>query len=138
MKKPLTILAAFGCSLLAGCDPNDGHPNTGHTISITDSLETDQSKDFVITWTLEAPKVGRPIEDRIDDPQLTYLIDSGAWQSEPIKITRMSDSEIKLIGRVDQAKLAGHKQIQCYIEYTFDNNREGKAKRKDPRTIAIK
>jgi len=138
MKIHLTTLTTLGYFLLAGCDPNGGQPNTGHQLSISDSLETNQSRDFVITWTLDAPTVARAIEDRIDDPQLKYSIDSGPWQSKRMTIMRITDSKIRLEGRVDQAKLVGHKQIQCYLEYTFDNNREGQTKRKDPRTIEIK
>jgi hypothetical protein len=137
MKNLLTKLIALGCFVLTGCDPNSGNSNTGHQLSITDSLVTDQSKDFVITWTLEAPKMARAIEDRIEDLQFNYSIDSGAWQSERITITRMTDSKINLVGRVDRAKLAGHKKIRCFLEYTFDGNREGDATRNNPRTIEI-
>ena len=92
------------------------------------------SQDFVITWILQSPKSYRSISNRIKDAKIQYSIDSGAWQSKPLTISKIDDSTIQIIGRIDQFELANHKQIQCFIQYVFD----GTQQKHDPRTIEIK
>lgn len=120
------------CFALTSCNPN-----TGHSLATNDSLEIDDSEDWTPTWTLEAPKVTRGIEDRISEAQLHYTIDSGVWQSAPLLATKETDTRIQLVATIDRAQLTGHRRIQCFTEYVFDGTQEGGHGRKDPRVIQI-
>jgi hypothetical protein len=132
MKTSALLSVVMWSFLLAGCTPN-----TGHSLSTNDSLEVDSSKDWIVTWTLEAPIVGRRIEKRISDAKLLYSIDSGAWLSAPLVVTKESDSRLRLVATIDRGKLTGHGQILCYPEYVFDGNLEGSHKKSDPRLVRI-
>ena len=132
MKFFFSFIAIMWCVALTSCSPN-----TGHTLATNDSLDVVDSEDWTPTWTLEAPKVGRGIVNRISEARLHYSIDSGVWQSTPLFSKIETATRIQLVATIDRKELTGHSRIQCFPEYVFDGTREGIHKRKDPRVLKI-
>jgi hypothetical protein len=127
-------------TFLASCflSLNGCNPNTGNTLATNDQLIAERNKDWEVAWTIEAPPTARDIQERINDAIWLYSIDSGVWKKEPFRVTKINASKLLLEAVVDRSELAEGSSIRCYIEYTFDGNREGIHGKSKPRIITIK